>query len=90
MNHIHFSLLWIAQAEPVADDTPIGVLIGFVILLAILVLTLVRGAPRGTPEVIDAQTPDRWTDGPINAENRRKAAAAAIAVHLHAPREPKK
>jgi Na+-transporting methylmalonyl-CoA/oxaloacetate decarboxylase gamma subunit len=90
MNHIHFSLLWIAQVESAADEPTLGVLIGFLILLAILILALVRGTPRGTPEIIDAQTPDRWTDGPVNAENRRKAAAAAIAVHLHAPRNPRK
>lgn len=85
MHFIHFRQLLIAQAESVSDEPSAGVLIGFLVLLAILVLALTRGNPRTTPEIVDAQTPDRWKDSPVQAENRRKAAAAAVATHLHAP-----
>jgi hypothetical protein len=87
MSHVQFIFLTFGQAETTPEDPSIGVLIGFLILLGVLVLALTRGKPRGTPEVVDAQTPDRWKDSPLQAENRRKAAAAAIASHLHAPRE---
>jgi len=90
MNHILFSTVILAQAETPTEEPSVGVLIGFLVLLGILILALTRGTPRGTPEIVDAQTPDRWKDSPVTAENRRKAAAAAIAAHLHAPREPKK
>ena len=85
MFHIHFSLLTLAQASSEGGDPPAGVLIGFLVLLGLLILILTRGAPRSAPEVVDSQTPDRWKDSPVYAENRRKAAAAAVAAHLHSP-----
>lgn len=89
MYHMHFINTFFAQVNTSTEEPSIGVLLGFLVLLGILILALTRGTPRGKPEIIDAQTPDRWRDSPLQAENRRKAAAAAIAAHLHAPREPK-
>ena len=88
MFHIQFSLVWLAQAQPASDDPSIGVLVGFLFLLGFLILVLTRGKPRTTPDVVDPQTPDRWKDSPVYAENRRKAAAAAVAAHLHSPHNP--
>lgn len=88
MSHIHFITLLVAQADTSSSDPSAGVIIGFLLLLGFLILVLTRGAPRGTPDIVDAQTPDRWKDSPFKAENRRKAAAAAVAQHLHAPKDP--
>ena len=83
---IHISSLYLVQAETAPDTPSTGVLIGFMVLLALLVLVLTKGSPRTSAEVVETQTPDRWKDSPMSAERRRKAAAAAVAAHLHAPK----
>ena len=88
MNPIHFSTLIIAQASGGSEDPSAGVWLGFLALLALLVLVLTRGSPRANAEVVESQTPDRWKDSPLTAERRRKAVAAAVASHLHAPKNP--
>lgn len=88
MYPIHFSLLILAQAETSPDSPSTGVWIGFLMVIALLVLVLSKGSPSKSPEVIESQPPQRWKDSPLSAERRRKAVAAAVAVHLHAPKNP--
>jgi len=77
----------LAQVTSTGEEPSPGVIIGFLIFLGFLILVLTRGNPRSQPEVVESRTPDRWTDSPVYAENRHKAAAAAIAVHLNTPGE---
>jgi hypothetical protein len=79
-------MFYLAQAHTPSEDPSMGVWIGFIVLLAFFVLILTRGNPRPSAEVVESQTPDRWKDSPLSAEKRRKAAAAAVAAHLHAPK----
>jgi hypothetical protein len=64
-----------------------GAIIGFLVLLAILLLILFRGTSRVDPAVIEHDPPRFPASSPYHDSNRRKAAAAAVVAHRHASKE---
>jgi len=68
-----------------ADSTPppMMVVIGFLVVLGLLLVILLRGKPVRMLDAAVSHPPKPWTRGPAFAEQRRRAAAAACAVHLH-------